>query len=436
MKYFLTSKYCMAGLVAAAVMPGQVAAAPQLKGELPVTRAMQVYSVKGEQTPALLNKASEDFSIMSVSGDKLVAIPYQFDDLNKRGFLYVPGGTNTVDGKEGIVEPQDELAFMLRDTGPQADAAIKAAVSGKIISELVFKEKGVERYAYIVEGNAERSDRSYTHYDIKTGFIKTTKFSLETDPDNLLVWEDMLYEDYKGGKKSLLDTMKLRVRAKLGFIKATLTNSLIPSEVSAVKNGPVRSAIALDASVSILGVGLADAGASITVTDQTLFFPFYLTIPKAASILSGLSLEVSLDFNELDGAKIRSELGPKEPVIAGSKKLGADPEDMKLDLEHSWLSGSTGEGWDIIAFFNGKEGFKPTLNTIYKDTRYDSDLDKPERFKGSHPHVGYDVSDIAFGDEIVIGIDLYFDKHFWEKDGLENAIEMIRNPMPLEVIAQ
>lgn len=436
MKYFLESKRCAAGLVAAAVISGPIVAAPQLQGELSETRAMQLISIKGDKTPVLLNKESKNFSLMAVSGDKLVPIPYQFDDWNIRGFLHVPGGTTAVDGVAGIIEPEDELAFMLSDTGPQADAAIKAAVSGKVITELAFKEKGVERYAYVVEGNAERSDKSYTHYDMKTGLIKTSKYSLETDPDNLLVWGDMFYEDYENGKKSLLDTMKLRVKAKLGFIRATINNNLIPSEISAVKNGPVRSLIALDASISILGVGLADAGASVTVTNQTLQFPVYLTIPKAASILSGLKLEVSLDFHELDGAKVRTELGPEEAVIAGSKTLGADPEDLKIDLEHSWLSGSTGKNWDIIAFFSGKTGFKPTLDVIYKDTRFDEDEDTPERFKGSHPHVGYNVTDIEYGKEIVIGIDLFFDDYFWEKDGLENSINMLRNPMPLQVTDQ
>ena len=433
MKYFLESKRCVVGLVAAVVVSSPIVAAPQLQGELPETREMQLVSIKGDRTPALLNKESKNFSVMAVSGDKLVPIPYQFDDWNIRGFLYVPGGTTAIEGEEGIIEPQDELAFMLRDTGSQADESIKAAVSGKVITELAFIERGIERYAYVVEGNTTRSDRNYTHYDMKTGLIKTTKYSLETDPDNLLLWGDMYYESYKNGKKSLLDTMKLRVRAKLGFIKATINNRLIPSEISAVKNGPVRSLIALDASVSILGVGLADAGASVTVTDQTLQFPVYLTIPKAASILSGLTLEVSLDFHDLDGMKVRTELGPKEAVIAGSARTGADPDDLKIDLEHSWLSGSTGEGWDIIAFFSGKADFKPTLDVIYKDTRFDADEDTPERFDGSHPHVGYDVTDIEYGKEIVIGIDLFFDDYFWEKDGLENAVEMIREPMPLHV---
>jgi hypothetical protein len=246
----------------------------------------------------------------------------------------------------------------------------------------------------------------------------------------------MYYEGYHGGKKTILDTMKLRIKAKLGFIKATINNNLIPNEVSAVKNGPVRSLIALDASISILGVGLADAGASVTVTDQTLQFPVYLTIPKAASILSDLVLEVSLDFHDMDGVPVRTELGPKEPVYAGDRTKGANPEDMKIDLENSWLSGSTGENWDIIAFFSGKEGFKPTLDVIYKDSLFDEKADTPERFEGSHPHVGYKVNDIVYGQEIVIGIDLYFDDAFWAKDGLENSIQQIREPMPMTVVAQ
>ena len=407
-----------------------------LLGNLSETREMQLIVLKGATLPALLGKNAKNYSVMAVSGGKLAPIPFQFDDWNVRGFPYVPGGTIKVEGQEDIIEAKDELAFMLRDTGAQAEAALKSAVAGKVVLELAFKENNVERYAYIVEGNTERSDKSYTHFDSKTGLIKTSKYSLQTEPGNLLSWSDMYYQGYHDGKKSILDTMKLRVKAKLGFIKATINNNLIPNEVSAVKNGPVRTLIALDASISILGVGLADAGASVTVTDQTLQFPVYLTIPKAASVLSDLNLEVSLDFNDMDGVPVRTELGPKEPVYTGDKTKGANPEDLKINLEHSWLSGSSGQNWDIIAFFSGKEGFKPTLDVIYKDSRFDSKADTPERFPGSHPHVGYKVTDIVYGQEIVIGIDLYFDDAFWSKDGLENAVESIRNPMPVTVIAQ
>ncbi|PCI50474.1 MAG: hypothetical protein COB51_03295 [Moraxellaceae bacterium] len=425
---FSTLFVIVVGLVA-----GQAYASPEMIGELSETRAMQVIIIKGEKIPTLLNQASDDYSIMAVSGDKLTAIPFQFDDWNERGFPYVPGGTLKIDGVEGIIEPQDELVFMLRDLGPQADDVLKNLEEGSLLAELAFVEDGVERYAYIVKGNSQRSDKKYTYYNIETGLLKTTKYSLQTDPDNLLVWSDMLYEGYEGGTKTILDTMKLRVKARLGFIKATISNNLIPSEVVAVKNGPVRSLIALDASISIFGVALADAGASVTMTDQTLQFPVYLTIPKAASILSNLLLEVSLDFNDMPDAKVRTELGPKEPILAGNEDKGGNPEDYNIDLEHSWLSLSTEKDWDIIAFFSGKTGFKPTLNALYKDSRYNEKADSPERFEGSAPHVGYLVEDIVYGESIVIGIDLFFDDAFWSKDGLENSVHMLRNPMPLSV---
>lgn len=420
------------GLVVSLVA-GQAYASLEMIGKLSETRAMQVIIIKGEQIPTLLNQASDDYSIMAVSGDKLKAIPFQFDDWNERGFPYVPGGTLKVDGIEGIIEAQDELVFMLRDLGPQADDVVKNLEGGNLLVELAFVEDDVERYAYIVKGNSQRSEKKYTHYDIETGLLKTTKYSLQTDPDNLLVWSDMFYDGYEGGTKTILDTMKLRVKAKLGFIKATISNNLIPSDVVAVKNGPVRSLIALDASISIFGVALADAGASVTMTDQTLQFPVYLTIPKAASILSDLSLEVSLDFNDMANAKVRTELGPAEPILAGNEDKGGNPEDYNIDLEHSWLSLSTEKDWDIIAFFSGKTGFKPTLNTLYKDSRFNEKVDKPERFEGSSPHVGYLVEDVVYGESIVIGIDLFFDDAFWSKDGLENSVRMLRNSMPLSV---
>ena len=393
-------------------------------------RELEVSIVTGKSLPKLLGQSFDNYSVMVVTGDKLAAIPFQFDDIDSNGYPYVTGQKPKIKGQEGVMEEHDELVFMLKDTGDKLTAAAKSGLQGELVSELEFKEDGASRYAYLIKGNPERDKHHYTFFDKKTGLGKTDKFSLQVDPENALVWSDFFYKDFKGDH-SVLDTMKVRIKAKLGFIKATIGNKLIPNEIVGVKNGPVRSIIAVDASLSILGIPLLEkAGANFIVTNQNITAPVYAYIPKAAGALSDLNIEVSLDFHKLDGAKIRSAKGPAEPIIVGGK--GADPSKLHVTLEDNWLSGSSGKGADIIAFFEGTPKFKPSLDAFYKGP---DDIDEPERYPGGHPQVGYLIGKIPTSDDIVVGIDLFFSDRFWQGNDPSAAIKKLRNPVPVTVNA-
>ena len=396
-------------------------------GELTGSRQMEVSVISGQSLTPILGKEFKDYSVMAVVDGVVTPIPFQFDERNEKSFLFVPGGKLAISGTENILDPQDELAFMFIDSGMQATSEQLSVVSGEVISEIKVDDTvaGVSGYAYLVKGNTQRSGRHYTHYDMETGKAETEKFTLDIDPDNLLSWSDMKYKDFTPGH-SLIDTMKIRIKARVGFIKATINNDLIPNHVVAVKNGPVRTIIEVDASISILGVTLGEGGASVTISNQSVQFPVYATIPKAAGLLSDLNIGISLDFHKLEGAKVRTALGPKEPIIAGGG--GTDPKEHKVTLEDDWLAGSTGNGYDIIAFFQGSEDFNPTLEFQYEDAGRGAEEDTPERYEGGHPQVGYYVSDIPNGQDIVVGINLYFDDYLWKGDSIEEAISEIKKP--------
>ncbi|MBL4608077.1 MAG: hypothetical protein JKY01_09650 [Pseudomonadales bacterium] len=399
--------------------------------ELSPARSIEVVVVSGEKLPALLGKEYQNYSVMVVDGETLLPIPYQFDERNEGGFIYASGGSLAILGTENILDKEDELAFMLKDTGIKAEPEQLSAVSGAVVAEFEVELGDHMRYAYLIEGNSERSEKHYTHFNKETGLITTSAYTLQVDPDNLLVWGDYTYEGYAEKNVSLLDTMKLRVNGRIGFIKATIYNKLIPSEIVAVKNGPVRSIIEMDASIGMLGINVLTVGASVTITENSTEFPVFLTIPKAAAVLSSLDIEVSLDLDNMEKARYRTELGPKEPVIQGGG--GADPKDLAVDLDHNWLSVSSNKNWDIIAFFNRNKDVTVTLEALYKDSALDGKVDKPERVKGSSPQAGYLITDIPTGVASTIGINLYYNKDFWQGNNVEIAANEIRNPANINV---
>lgn len=390
----------------------------------------QLTIVTGSELPMLLGKSADSFSVMVVKTDTFIPIPYQFDDTDTLGFPYVPNGYFEINGQEGIIEAQDELAFMLKDTGFKATKTQINKLKGNIVAELSIQVNGVARYAYVVENNAVRSEKHYAVYDQSSGLISTDTYTLQTTPDDILIWGDLMYSGYTPGV-TIFDTMKLRIRARLGFIRATIHNNLLPTKVIAVKNGPVRSLASVKIKISLLGIKLASAGTVMTFTEDGFTVPIFARIPAIAATLSDLSIDVSMDFNAFNGTKIRTGLGPKIPLIAGSD-AGATPEQQKISLQDSWLAGTTEKGFDIIAFFNAQSDFKPKLEVLYRDTFWGAKPDKPERFEGSHPEIGYHVKNIPNGADLLFTVEVYFGNDLWAY-GLEKTLNEIQHPPELTV---
>lgn len=249
------------------------------------------------------------------------------------------------------------------------------------------------------------------------------------DPGKPLNWSDMKVKTFKQDR-NILDTMKLRVKAKLGFIKATINNNMVPNKVIAVKNGPVRSIVEADASISILGIQLLSAAADFVSSANSFEVPVLATIPSAASALSDLAIEISLDFNELDGAMVRSAL-TSEPIVSGKKAPGP----LKVSLKDNWVSGSHPDGFDIAAFFAVTPGIQVELDGLYKDAGNGDDADEPERFKGSHPQVGWSATKIPTGTDLDLIVKLFFGDGLWQGKDPTAAIKQIKSPIKPQVNA-
>ena len=398
-------------------------------------RNLEVTIVTGKELPKLLNKSVEPYSVMAISDNNLTPIPFQFDDLNVKNLVHVPGGKIPAQGEVGVFEENDQLAFMYKDMGPKATQEQLQGIEGSIVSELEISEDGIRRYAYVLEGNSQRSDKRYAHYNFETGLVEAESYSLQLDPKHILVWEDWIIKGFEGtpSAPNILDTMKVRIKAKLGFIKATLHNSLVPVNTLAVKNGPVRAIVEADATIAILGINLAQGGLTTTFTAQTIEYPLFVFFPSAGKALSALSIDVTLDYVDFEGSRYRTALGPKEPMITGSKEAEKQREKYTTDLDNPWIAISTGKNWDMFFFFFRNEGFNPTLDAVYYDENAGDKANKPERYKGSNSELGPTITDIPFGSEGTLSFNLYFAPDLWQGNNPEKAAQQIMNPAKVSV---
>ena len=403
---------------------------PTLFADIHPARNLEVTTVSGAKLTKLLNQPAKNYSVMAIHNGSLRPIPYQFDDINIRGLIYVPGGKLAVKGHEGIVEAEDHLAFMYKDMGSKARPEQLNSTEGQLISTLEIAEDGMQQYAYVFEGNTQRSDKRYVHYNAETGFLDAESFSMQIDPSNILVWEGLTIKGFTGTSSApnIMDAMKARMTAKIGFIKATLHNAILPINTIAVKNGPVRSIIESDMSISMLGLDLLKAGVFTTFTAQSIEYPIFVSFPKAGKALSAFSIAITLDFVDLEGSRYRTGLGPETSLITGNKKFKKVADEYTIDFDNPWTAMSTGKNWDLIFIYTNNEAFKPELEAVYLDEEFGHDNNKPERIKGSSPEFGFKISELAFGSDAVINFNGYFGPDLWQGNNPGESAQRILNP--------
>jgi len=398
------------------------------------SREYELSIVKGSESP-ILGQSIKGYSVMAIDNGELLPIPFQFDDKNIKGLTFVPGAIVPVDGLVEIFEAQDELVFMYRDMGTKLNPEQQKPAQGNIISEFEITEDGISRYAYLVKGNPQRSDKVYAHYDFETGLIETETYTIQFDPNNITVWSNWNVKGFTGTKSApnVLDTMKARFVLRLGFLKAALHNKIIPANTIAVKNGAVRAIVEADISIGALGINVLSGGVSVTLTPQSIRYPIFAYFPKAANALSEFYMDVTIDHVDFEGTRYRSSLGPTEPMIAGQKETILSRERYISDREHPWVSISSGHNWDMFFIARFNDGFEPKLSALFWDDAAGDKPNKPENFKGSSAEMGIRLTEIPVGTDALLEYSLYFGTDLWQGNNPERAAFDIFNPAQVTV---
>ena len=430
-RFFSMKIASIIGLTGALALPSMVSAG--LKVGNP-SRHYEITVIKGADL-SIMDQAFEHYSVMAIEDGKLTAIPFQFDDINVKGLTFVPGAVVKVEGTENVLEANDELAFMYKDMGPKGDASAIENTEGDVISEFEINEDGTHRYAYLVKNNPQRSDKVYAHYDFKTGLIETETYTMQFDPNNITVWSDWKVKGFTGtaSAPNVLDTMKARFRVRLGFIKATLHNAIIPAKTIAVKNGPIRSIVEADITIGALGIDILSGGVSCTLSPRAIRYPIFAFFPKAAGALSELLIDVTVDHVDFEGAHYKTPLGPEQPLIAGQKASDKVRKQYKNDIDNPWVSIRSGHNWDMFFISRFYEGFTPTVSALYVDEGAGDKPNKPENFKGSSAEIGIRLADIPFGKDALFEHALYFGPGLWQGDDPTKAAHDIFNPAKVSI---
>ena len=306
------------------------------------------------------------------------------------------------------------MVFMLGHSGIEATEENLAGLD--IISRVQINDYEVSSYVYLVR-NGERSDKSYVDYDLESGVINARSAQIHMNPKDLLDWGDVLPVGYSNKEApSILDSIKIRIRGSFMNIPLKLDNDNLEAKLKHVYAGPVRMTLDAEFRAVIMRIPVIKAHAQVHMDVHSANLYVNMSTPKSYSkYLKDPYVIVAIDGNALYGGFVKTSVsGDQSFMVDGSmdekeKALSGIP----IDEDVSWIWLSSKEDFNIIGQFDvlaqdvliDEEAYTD-ISVYYRDD--ESLEDKPERFVGALPSLGYRINGMPENESTAISYKVLF----------------------------
>ncbi|MBL4794697.1 MAG: hypothetical protein JKY24_04155 [Pseudomonadales bacterium] len=393
----------------------------------------QLMQVNGSQTPELLGIVLEELSLLSAQSNKLKPIPFQFSEVNTEGYTFFSKVNIAIDGVKGSFDKNDKLIFLLRDAGPRfsngdfsvinANIHTSKATTQQIISEIEIDTTTGKRYVYVSQnrflttqyGQADNDHdtmKSFVSYDKEKGMVSTDFYTLQVEPKNPINWRDFNYSTFTDKTKtSILDTLKIRLDGGVfnRFVPLHIDNGNLKAKIVDIQHGPLITTLLLKTKVVVASIPVMKMLIYFEIMPQEIGFNARIHIPKVAKrVLINPKLSISLDGNDLKGSIMQTAMMPGLIAHVDGKLSSTEKKLLKsrLSNDNNWIWFSTQKGFDMFAFMSVPEKYNIPIDLLYQDS--DTLSDKPERFQGQGPNIGFRMSKLPSGTTLHVSSVLVF----------------------------
>lgn len=374
-----------------------------------------VLTLTPAELPVAENRQIAGLSLMSWRDGDFVPIPFQIDEINRIGMVWLADTGFAHQGAAGRFDEKDQLLFMFADAGAPAPADARPE-QGTVLAEITLIRPDDEQVAvYLVADNPQRSELHYVSHDPLTGVTRTQYYVLTTDPDNELNWRHLGYTGYRGrADASLIDTLKMRMSAGLlfRFPRVTLDNDNLQPNRTGFAIGPIRSVMHLETRVVFAGLPMMKLHVQAHRYANHYEAHSYARIPKVyRNALKAPRVAVSIDGNDLLGARVRSARSNGLTAYVDGQMDGDEEKLVARGLSStdSWILFDSGKGFALLTELEVPAELRDIpLELIYQD---DQELRlKPEQYPGQLPNVGYALTAWPQVDELSFAVRLLFDQ--------------------------
>ena len=370
--------------------------------------------MKGFEFPEQMGTPVEALSLMAVRAGKLIPIPFQIDEFDKTGLIWIEGeNDHPPEGEPGIFDDFDELVFMFRDGGNARYSATEHELkSGEILKEIrLDSPRNQPRYIYLVRNNPERSRADYVSADLEAGHIQSTLMDLDYEPDDFTQIHSMAPRLGPHQETSVFDNIYVNIST--GILNQKLrvdldTRKNIKATPIAVKDGPVRVSMLVKARI-----WYAFMPTFFSQKFQVDFYEQSVTIPSRFAIgsvkvlkfflmfLRDPRIHFAIDFHNLEGARVtfQSVYGQQQYGVVDGTMSDFEKTMNATRLPGDWLHMDSNQGWEM--FFSNHMPVVPNglfdaflegvnMNMFYEDDA--TSTTEYERFPGATPRLGFQSS--------------------------------------------
>lgn len=393
-----------------------------------------VVSLTGQQLPALVGMPQNSFAFFAVQNGKLNPVAHQWISWSQEGTPWFASDDNLhAAGDPHKIQPTTRLLLRFQDGGERLNNAAKNRLNP--FAEVAVNYNHQRHYFYLIKHPYRRNSDSYVQFNQKQKAIKTTHYALNAAPNNFLRWKGFFYKGYESAgaqHSSILDTMKLRLSAGV-FSKSariTLTNANLEPHIEEVHRGPLAVVLYADTSLQTAGITvLTIRNYFIIEPNQTTIYARF-TLPGAADmILSSPAVSISLDGNALYGSRLQTSWTGNKTAFTDGRLSPTEKSMRSKPMPHNgWIYFDTGHHFSLLAQLSFSKNLKTPVSLVYQD---DAALaNKPERFPGQQPNVGFSIHDIPFGTLFAFKVKLMY-----SGKSAENSWEYARSLLAKPVVS-
>ncbi len=397
-----------------------------------ITRANDYIIIHGNKLKHNLDKKISALSLLASIRGKVKPIPFQVDELdpeNEWVLKNLPPGIDDSEIKpdrdkdEGQLDENDELVFMIKDTGARISKRRypkdAEAVDEIELTDPVNKKKA---WAYLCsyKKNPPRSKIDYVKYRLSENQIKSASYTLGFSPE-LPVFPGYLSIQ---GSKNILDRAKVRIKVKIFGIPYSLDETEFISRLSLYNDGQVRTIRRTRNSIKIMGIfSTPSAGIEMISYKNICIIPIRVAVPfnvKSYKSVFSAKIRAGADFQNVGGWRFKTDVHKSWVDING-----------KMDLIEESINGED-LSWFLLA--GKKRAFlircildrKP--DGSYQDSPFTPHLyyiddektnDPPENIPGQSPNVNLWMD----GFENLQKGTLYFYMIFYIMDNYKDGME-------------
>lgn len=358
--------------------------------------------IEGEKLPnEVLGFPLSSYGLFAFKDDKFVPIPFQIDEKKYGDYVFTFGPKASEDDDKGRLDSDDELVFMVKDSGSYAPQifwpkGVKTGASIELVDPL--NNKKAWAFLFVFDSFAPRSNVDYVSYDNPTETIFAQRYVMRYHPKAKLGFGYLaITEEGKGRGKNVntVDRLKIRFEADTLFgIHIVKNEEDFTSKTIAWIDGPVRVIRGVSARIVLFWKIPSPAARLNNIYYFNHFeFPVRVDFPfEPSTFIKNSIFRVSSDgrCSVLGGLFYNSR--NKNGVVLDGK---IDEAEKALDKGTYKWSVATGDekypgGWFNRLFYDPKSPTHPQLYYI-DDRDY---LDLPEDESGSCPDIGYIIEKI------------------------------------------